>query len=64
MNALIVILIWLVVASLIAWMLGKAIQWGTEISPSEQAEQDKEDLLARENAEQYGGFYYSGRKTK
>jgi hypothetical protein len=32
-----------------------------ELSASEQAEQDKEDLLAQENRKQYGGVWYSNK---
>ena len=56
---LIVMAVWFVAAIFAGWVLAQCIDYGTALSPSEQAEQDKEELLSQENAKSYGGFYYS-----
>ena len=59
MNALMAIGGWFLVAIVIGAVAAKCINYGTALSPSEQAEQDKEELLSQENSKQYGGFWYS-----
>ena len=56
---LIVIAVWTVIAIFAGWVLAQCIDYGTALSPSEQAEQDKKELLLQENSKQYGGFWYS-----
>ena len=59
MNALMAIGGWFLVAMVIGAVAAKCITYGTALSPSEQAEQDKEELLRSANRGKYGGFYYS-----
>lgn len=62
-TLLIIIAVGILVSLAVGLLLAACINWGMGLSPSEQAEQDKEDLLEAANKQQCGGFWYSQKSS-